>query len=388
MFRITLSLRGAAERVRGRRRRPAPQPCPCPTPTLTASMMLLAALSSTAFVLPGSWSAQPVQSHAASLAMSGALDRGFVKDITARCLPSVVLVTPLDPRDGPRARARERRGRSTGQGSGIAVRYGEETFVLTSAHCLQGGMGVEVSLASDAFEAQHEATVIGRGADGLDLAVLRIPAAAAVSLTPLEFATTAPTLGEFAIAIGNAGNVRPAVSLGIVSGVSDFLMKESQAADRERRGPKPDPPYVVTDAALAGGMSGGPLLNDEGLVMGVCTLVRPQQGGIGNYAISALRASEALVEIMAEAESLPTTGNQLTLYLCNDRVNKRSRVEGVLKKAGLDDDAARSAMMAAHRTGRGAVRTWQISDPAFETEAEALRAELANGDLLVELERS
>ena len=352
--------------------------------------MLLTVLSSTAFVLPGSWSAQPVQSRAASLAMSGSLDRGFVKDITAQCLPSVVLVTPLDPRDGPRARARERRGRSTGQGSGIAVRYGEETFVLTSAHCLQGGMGVEVSLASDSFEHQHEATVIGRGADGLDLAVLRIPAAAAVSLTPLEFATTAPTLGEFAIAIGNAGNIRPAVSLGIVSGVSDFLMKESQVADRERRGPKPDPPYVVTDAALAGGMSGGPLLNDEGLVMGVCTLVRPQQGGIGNYAISALRASEALVEIMAEADSLPTTGNQLTLYLCNDRVNKRSRVEGVLKKAGLDDDAARSAMMAAHRTGRGAVRTWQISDAADETEAEAeaLRAELAKGDLLVELERA
>ena len=324
--------------------------------------------------------------------MSGALDRGFVRDISARCLPSVVLVTPLDPRDGPRARARERRGRSTGQGSGIAVRHGDETFVLTSAHCLQGGMGVEVSLASDAFEARHEATVIGRGADGLDLAVLRIPAAAAASLTPLEFATRAPALGEFAIAIGNAGNIRPAVSLGIVSGVSDFLMEESQAADRERRGPKPDPPYVVTDAALAGGMSGGPLLNDEGLVIGVCTLVRPQQGGIGNYAISALRASEALVEIAGRADSPPSTGNQLTLYLCNDRVNKRSRVEGVLKRAGLDDDAARSAMMTAHRTGRGAVRTWHISDPASEgkaeAEAEALRAELIKGDLLVEIERA
>ena len=62
----------------------------------------------------------------------------------------------------------------------------------------------------------------------------------------------------------------------------------------------------------------------------------------------------------------------------------------MLKKAGLDDDAARSAMMAAHRTGRGAVRTWQISDAADETEAEAeaLRAELAKGDLLVELERA
>ena len=95
---------------------------------------------------------------------------------------------------------------------------------------------------------------------------------------------------------------------------------------------------------------------------------------------------EALVEIAGRADSPPITGNQLTLYLCNDRVNKRSRVEGVLKRAGLDDDAARSAMMTAHRTGRGAVRTWHISDPESEgkaeAEAEALRAELIKGDLL------
>ena len=350
---------------------------------------MLAVLTScaTAFVAR-SWSAPLVQSRGTALtAMASTLDRGFVTDVFKQASPSVVLVTPLDPRDGPRARARERRGRTASQGSGFAVRCGDETLVLTSAHCLQGGMGVHVSLSSDGFETKHEATVVGRGADGLDLALLRIPTIAASSLTPLEFATTGCQLGEFAIAIGNAGNVRPAVSLGIVSGVSDFLMEESRAADRERRGPRPDPLYVVTDAALAGGMSGGPLLSEDGLVMGVCTLVRPDQGGVGNYAISALRASEALLEIIAEADSLPT-GDQLTLYLCNDRVNKRSRVEGVLRKAGLDDDAAKIAMMAAHKTGRGAVRTWQIKDPADETEAEALRAELAEGDLLVELERT
>ena len=98
------------------------------------------------------------------------------------------------------------------------------------------------------------------------------------------------------------------------------------------------------------------------------------------------------MEIAGRADSPPSTGNQLTLYLCNDRVNKRSRVEGVLKRAGLDDDAARSAMMTAHRTGRGAVRTWHISDPESEgkaeAEAEALRAELIKGDLLVEIERA
>lgn len=325
--------------------------------------------------------------------MLATLDRSFVADAVAQCLPSVVLVAPTDPRAGPRARARERRGRGSSQGTGVAVQVGSDLFILTSAHCVPEGMGVEVRLQSDEFEGGYEAAVIGRAADGLDLALLRLPeeaiSAQAGGLKPLEFAADACTLGEFAIAIGMAGNVRPAISLGIISGVSDFLTQSSKSADREARGPRPDPVYVVTDAAMAGGMSGGPLLSAEGKLLGINTLVRPDQRGIGNYAISAARALEAVTEIAARAPSLAgeaePVGTELTLFLFNDRVNKRARVEGVLKRAGLEATEANRAMMDAHRTGRGVVRSFPME---AKDEAEALRAQLADGDLLVEVQRT
>lgn len=315
------------------------------------------------------------------------LDRGFVSGVVSTCLPSVVLVAPTDPRTGPRARARERRGRGSSQGTGIAVQIDSETLILTSAHCVPEGMGVEVSLHTDGYEASYEAELVGRATDGLDIALLRLPEAA--NLGPLDFAQGSCDLGEFAIAIGMAGNIRPAVSLGIISGVSDFLTEASRSADREARGPNADPAYVVTDAAMAGGMSGGPLLSAQGQLLGVNTLVRPDQRGIGNYAISATRALEAATEIASRAavadEGELTGTEELTLFLFNDRVNKRARVEGVLKRAGIEEAEAHRAMMDAHRTGRGIVRAFPI---VAKSEAEALRDQLADGDLLVELQRT
>ena len=64
-------------------------------------------------------------------------------------------------------------------------------------------MKVQVRLHSDNYEAGYEAELVGRAPDGLDLALLRLPEAA--DLKPVEFATDACTLGEYAIAIGMAG---------------------------------------------------------------------------------------------------------------------------------------------------------------------------------------
>ena len=288
-----------------------------------------------------------------------------------------------------RARSRERRGRTTtSQGSGFAVRIGGEVLILTAAHCVQEGMGLEVALQADSFEARHKATVVGRAPHGLDLALLRLPEDVSAGLAPLELASDPVQLGEFAIAIGMPDNLRPAVSLGIISGVSYFLMREAREADLDRRGPATDPVYVVTDAAFAGGMSGGPLLDSDGRVVGVSTLVRQDKRGIGNYAISARRALEAAGEIRAseaeEAEAEAERGTTLTLVLFNYSVNKRARVERLLLGAGLDAAEANRAMMDAHRRGRGEVRTFDAAD---EAEARALADRLAAADLLVELRR-
>ena len=57
--------------------------------------------------------------------------------------------------------------------------------------------------------------------------------------------------------------------------------------------------FVITDAAMAGGMSGGPLVNSEGVVLGVNALVRPDLRALGNYAVSSIEC-ESFLERLEE----------------------------------------------------------------------------------------
>ena len=78
-----------------------------------------------------------------------------------------------------------------------------------------------------------------------------------------------------------------------------------------------------------------------------------------------------------------TACDDLRLVLFNDPVNKRERVESVLTdEAGLSARDANSAMMSAHKRGRGVIATFE--EDALER-AEALRAKLTAANLLVEL---
>ena len=90
------------------------------------------------------------------------------------------------------------------------------------------------------------------------------------------------------------------------------------------------------------------------------------------------RGSEAAAARMREAGA-----TRVRLVLFNDPVNKRERVESVLTdEAGLSARDANSAMMSAHKRGRGVIATFE--EDALER-AEALRAKLTAANLLVEL---
>ena len=328
--------------------------------------------------------------HVAAVVMA-ALDRTFVSEVYDRISPSVALIMPRGVRN------------TSAQGSGFVVAVNGTRYILTSAHVAAGGMTVEVAFPADGFT-KHNASVVGRAPDGEDLALLALHDAKVVeSLAPLDFGDSGSLRpGCFVIALGHPSGIRGAVTLGVLSGRMELPSFGSATGSAEQDGGENDDddaaagtkktPFLVTDAALAGGMSGGPLCGDDGRVYGVNTLVDGRLRGLGNLAISSDRAREVVLAIAAQ-KKVESQSRAIRLLLFNDRFNSRARVLGVLQEAGLSEEEANAAMMGAHTSGRGVVRVFgraadgtPLTDETLEA-AEKLRADLAARDLLVELER-
>lgn len=321
------------------------------------------------------------------------LDRDFVTNVYKQCSPSVALVIPRGVRN------------TTAQGSGFVIAIDDERYILTSAHVAAGGMTVEVALPSDNYALRYNASVIGRAPNGEDIALLALnDATVATSLIPLEFGdSNVLHPGCFVIAMGHPSGLRGAVTLGVLSGRLDLPVFDSMSGTTSNE--EEDTvanctmvPYLVTDAAFAGGMSGGPLCGEDGKVYGVNTLVDGRLRGLGNLAIGSDRALQVVKSIVSKSKAETQNAcRAIRLVLFNDRFNTRARVLSVLLNAGLSEEKANAVMMDAHKTGRGVVQIFEtqaadgteVSQGAGDLveKAERLRSDLLAADLLVELER-
>ena len=180
-----------------------------------------------------------------------------------------------DPYGELRRRMREMPSR--GQGSGIIIR--EDGFILTNGHVLEDATKIEVRLQDGRiFKGEI------RGTDPLsDLAVIKIDAK---DLPVAKFADSDKTrVGEFAIAIGAPFQLDYTVTFGHVSakGRSNVIPTfEGASMDQD---------FIQTDANINPGNSGGPLVNIEGEVIGINTLIRGLHTGIG-FAIPSSFAKE------------------------------------------------------------------------------------------------
>jgi serine protease Do len=148
---------------------------------------------------------------------------------------------------------------TTGGGSGfIAAANG---LILTNKHVVSERKAEYTVILSDGREFQ--ATILSRDPIN-DVAILKI-AADGLPCVRLGDATKLQ-LGQSLIAIGNAlGIFRNTVSVGIVSGLSRSITAQADpdAPAQEMRG------LIQTDAAINPGNSGGPIVDGDGLVVGV-----------------------------------------------------------------------------------------------------------------------
>ncbi len=189
-------------------------------------------------------------------------------------------------------------GRRIGEGSGSGFFVDDQGHIITSDHVVEGAREITVRL-NDGRELS--AVKLGHSQHD-DLALLRVDPAAVADIRPLPFADSDQvSIGEMAIAIGSPFENYNSLSLGIVSGLerSESGIQRSDSFIGGRRRTITD--LIQTDAALNPGNSGGPLLNDEGEVIGVNSSVRVQSGvqiGLG-FAI----ASNTVLQILDELKS-------------------------------------------------------------------------------------
>ncbi len=158
--------------------------------------------------------------------------------------------------------------RSTGTGSGFIV--DKNGYILTNNHVVDGATKVQVKLNDEHRE--YTAKVIGTDPE-LDLAILKIDAGHALPAVHIGN-SEAVQVGDWAMAIGSPFGLEASVTAGIISAKGRELGDPDHQLQR----------FLQTDAAINPGNSGGPLLNINGEVVGVNTMIATSSGhfeGIG-----------------------------------------------------------------------------------------------------------
>ncbi|MBL9175425.1 MAG: trypsin-like peptidase domain-containing protein [Verrucomicrobiales bacterium] len=170
-----------------------------------------------------------------------------------------------------------------GQGSGMIL--SKEGDILTNHHVVEGSKRLRVRLKDGR---QFDVDVKGTDRDS-DLAVLRIQNPPA-NLPTVRFADSDQVrVGEFAIAIGAPYRLDYSVSYGHVSakGRSNLM------------GGMFDQDFIQTDANINPGNSGGPLVDIEGRVIGINSMIRGLNSGIG-FAIPSNLAREIATRLIED----------------------------------------------------------------------------------------
>lgn len=164
--------------------------------------------------------------------------------------------------------------RKVAGGSGVII--DPAGFIVTNAHVVEGAEEIRVGLTPtrEEVEAQQSilkatgrmvpATVVGIDQE-TDLAVLHIEES---DLSYLELADTHDLeSGRLVFAFGSPLGLENSVSMGVVSAVARQLRADSPMI------------YIQTDAAINPGNSGGPLVDLNGQVVGINTMILSQSGG-------------------------------------------------------------------------------------------------------------
>ncbi|HLW63342.1 MAG TPA: trypsin-like peptidase domain-containing protein [Flavobacterium sp.] len=154
-----------------------------------------------------------------------------------------------------------------GTGSGVII--SEDGYIVTNNHVIKGATQIEITLNDNR---SYPAKLIGTDSK-MDIALLKIDPNEKLPYT--VFADSdAIKVGEWVLAVGNPYNLTSTVTAGIVSAKARNLSTTGIQS------------FIQTDAAVNPGNSGGALVNSNGELIGINTMISSTTGSYVGYSFA------------------------------------------------------------------------------------------------------
>lgn len=228
------------------------------------------------------------------------------------------------------------------RGSGTGFVWDEKGYIVTNFHVVEGARKITITLQD---QSNWPAEVVGLAPER-DLAVLKIDAPKGrLKALPLGD-SGALRVGRKVLAIGNPFGLDATLTTGVVSALGREIESPNQRKITN---------VIQTDAAINPGNSGGPLLNSEGRLIGVNTMIYSPSGasaGIG-FAIPVNTVKEVVPELIAHGRIVrPVLG----IAVAPDHWAQQIGIEGVpILRVEPDSPAADAGLQGAKRNAWGQI---------------------------------
>jgi len=181
-------------------------------------------------------------------------------------------------------------GQQRAQGSGFV--YDREGNIVTNQHVVEGASSISVRFPDASV---YKAELVGTD-PSTDLAVIRVDAPASL-LQPLRLGDSSDVhVGDSVVAMGSPFGLEGTVTSGIVSALHRQMTAPNNFTITDS---------IQTDAAINHGNSGGPLLNDQGRVIGVNAQIESETGGSDGvgFAIPSNTVLSVVTQIVRSGEA-------------------------------------------------------------------------------------
>lgn len=174
-----------------------------------------------------------------------------------------------------------------GTGSGVVI--DSAGHLITNAHVAEHASKVTVTFADGR---EFPAKVVGMDPK-TDVAVVKLENPPAGLVAARLGDSTNLEVGEWVLAIGSPLGLDQSVTAGIISGKGKVSRNVRMSGERMRE-------YIQTDAKINPGNSGGPLVNLQGEVIGINTLINVGPGGAYGFAIPINQARRVAQTIITD----------------------------------------------------------------------------------------